>query len=157
VKPRVGLVLVALLAAAVVPAEAATIPTRWTERMRVDGKVAMTFNTRAITISGRSWSVAASFKNNMTRPIRIVVQRPGVAAATTPPKPGQKYELIRATSVSPAFPKSLQPGQVWRGTFRGGGIPTWSTYLSAAYGDFEPIPGKTTKQWRWITDQALRR
>lgn len=151
------LVLLAAAGAAVVPAQAATIPTRWTERMYVGGKVAMTFNTRAITISGQSWTVSASFKNNMQRSIRIVGPGAGIALSTTPPRPGQPYQLVRARSIKPAFPAVLKPGQVWRGTLSGRGIPSWSTYLMAAYGQFEPIPGKTRKSWRWITDHALRR
>lgn len=136
-------------------AEAGTIPTRWTERARVDGRVVMTFNTRAITISGSRWAVAGSFKNNTSKPIRVLVQEPGIALSNEPPKPGQEYRFVKATSVSPAFPKSLAPGQVWRGTFRGSGVPAGS-HLMVVYGDFERLKPSMPRRWQWVTDHSLR-
>jgi hypothetical protein len=150
-------VVVCVVLGLVAAAQAATIPTRWSEHARVDGKVAMTFNTRAITITGTTWAVAGSLKNNTSRPIRVLVQEPGIAIADTPPKRGQEYRFIKARTVSPAFPSVLAPGQVWRGTFRGGSIPAGGAYLMVVYGDFERLGPSMPRRWQWVTDHALRR
>jgi hypothetical protein len=158
VGPRRSLTLLGLLALLLVPsAQAKTFPTRWQEHFRFDGKLLMTFNTKAITINGQSWAVGGSFKNRTSSPVRVTIQAPGIAVATTPPGPTQKIRFIRARSVSPPFPQVLAPGQVWRGTFRGRGIPSSATYLMAVYGDFERMAPRLPKEWRWITDHALRR
>jgi hypothetical protein len=158
VRLRRSLTFLGLLALLLVPsAQGKTFPTRWHEHFRYQGKLLMTFNTRAITINGQSWAVGGSFKNRTAQPIAIVVQAPGIAVATTPPSKSQKIRFIQARSVEPAFPKVLAPGQVWRGTFRGRGIPSWASYLMAVYGDFAKIAPNTPQGWRWITDHALVR
>jgi hypothetical protein len=152
-----SLVLLGSLALLLVPsAQAKTYPTRWSEHVWYGGRVLMTFNTREISINGPNWAVTGSFKNRTRRTVAVVAKAPGIAIANRPPIQRPPYRFIRATSVQPPFPKALRPGQVWRGTFSGSGLPSNGRFLMAVFGDFAQITPDTARGWRWVTDHAIR-
>lgn len=153
-----GLVAALSAGSQVAPAAATTTyPTRWHEYAWVGGRSIMTFNTRAITVNRGpgTWAIAASFKNTSGRTITLVAQRSGIALSMRPSAPDVPFLFAAATSVEPAFPAQLRPGQVWRGTIRGRGIPA-GKYLAAVYGRWYRVFPSMPARWRWVTDHSIR-
>lgn len=152
-------VLLSLLAAGSAGARSAestvTIKLGWNERARAAGRTVMTFNVRALTVTSRGWTIAASFRN--TSKSRVAIREEFALLVTKRRAQIDGAAALEAKGFRPALPAALAPGQGWSGTFSGGGASMLhGVFVRAHFSYFRGplIPGQAG--FGWITDHVVR-
>ena len=144
-----------LLAAPTSAGSAKTIRLAWSERATVGSRTIMTFNVRTLTISGRAWTVDASFRNTSRATLRIrrlfgVRFGPGSV-------PVDRMKVLPAKLSRPALPATLPPGRAWSGRFSGIGataLKRTNVRVQFSYFEGRALPGRPG--FGWITDHVVR-
>jgi hypothetical protein len=155
------LLSVTAVAALALPASASAgvVHVNWREQAKVGGKPVVQFHVETLASSKQGnhsvWVVVASVTNRSSKTLTLSKQF-GLAryrgAKDVSPRLGT---LLPALTFRPALPKTLRPGQTWRGAFGGFGVPPDGTYVRVVFGRFAgpAVPGAP---FAWITDHARR-
>jgi hypothetical protein len=158
-------VLAALVLALAPGAQARTITINWVERTSADfGYQPMTFKVTTVVITAKAWAVRASVTNRSRRALNIVAP-----ADTYPPqytfglgwgKPcaegthGCGLQTLRRTYSKPALPRTLRPGQTWKGVFGGPGKPVRGKLINVTFGFF--VAAGEQDGFSWISQRSFR-
>ena len=157
--------LCALAALALAPgAKAQTIKLNWLDRTTTDfGYQPMTFKVSTVVITAKAWAVRASVANGSKRVLRIVAPEggypPQYAFGLGWGKPcaegthGCGLQTLRRTYSKPAIPRTLRPGQTWKGVFGGPGKPARGKLINVTFGYFL-VPGQQDG-FSWISQRAF--
>jgi hypothetical protein len=155
------LIPAALAVALTAPATAAAprvITLNWEEAARSGGQSVMTFKVDKITFTGSSWRVTGAYTNTSTKTIRLVEPWFSLRAFRTRAYgPNARFRRFKALSLSPRPPRTLAPGQTWRGGFGGPGLPGRGRFVRVVFGDFAPAFFNNVRApWAWVTDHTFR-
>jgi hypothetical protein len=140
----------------------------WTERATFSGYKMMTFQVKKLEVGPNGWKATVSFRNDSTKTILLPKGGPqsprswglGVftSAASQRVEERGNYE-IKATTIEPALPKELKPGQSWSGTFAAPEPPRARRWLHVVFGVFfwkGTPPPQMGPYFLWITTHQLR-
>jgi hypothetical protein len=140
----------------------------WTEHASFEGYKMMTFKVKTLEVGPNGWSAQVSFRNDSTKTILLPKGGPkspkswglGVFTSATSQRveePGN-YE-IKPTTIEPALPSELKPGQAWSGVFAAPEPPRARRWLHLVFGVFfwkgTPPPGMGA-YFLWITSHLVR-
>src|SRR5262249_40624173 len=135
---RAAVVLAAAAALSLVPeAQAETYYLGWREFAVVkDHGQAMLFRVNSITVDGATWRVSGSFQNKSDLTLGLRPSFSILLGRTAGQQRG--LTVLRATSYSPAPPRTLAPKASWSGTFSGRGASALvhGRYVRIQYGWF---------------------
>jgi hypothetical protein len=158
---RLALLAVAVAAVTAAPAGAvAGDPDRynvgWNETLRARGKVAMTFTVTRVHFQFDAWSAQVEFHNRTRKTIRVEPQF-GLLLAKSK-KIDAEYQPLLALRAEPALPKTLSPGQRWKGVIAGPGRPVRGTYVRVNFGFFvvSGLFQDKSRGFSWITDHLFQ-
>jgi hypothetical protein len=155
---RLLLLGIAIASALAAPASAGptkTIRLAWSERATVGSRTIMTFNVRSLTISGRSWTVNASFRNTSRTTLRIRKRFAVLYGPSSVSVSGMK--MLPAKTFRPALPATLPPGKAWSGRLSGvgaGALRRTNVRVQFSYFAGRALPGRPG--FGWITDHVAR-
>lgn len=160
------LTLSLLVALALAPAvQARTIKLNWVDRVTSDfGYQPMTFKVGTVVLTAKAWAVHASVTNRSGTALRIASPLNtypaqytfglGWAPKCPPPSTSCALETLRRTYSKPALPKTLRPGQTWKGVFGGPGKPARAKLISVTFGYF--VPAGKSDGFSWISQRAFK-